>query len=176
MDRLQPDKLGIRINEVDRWYHYWLAAPTNPRHLRSPDLTTQTSRPFHAPLCDRTGIVDLVCAQRVDLLGSVHQLPTGVLHKSAGKLLLYDPDLNLFCGAAERETDGFFDVDNVPPPDFWVGYLMEKKPRWGYGAFLVSWIPTALLDLVERGIRVNPEECISWADDVRPKVLRRMGW
>ena len=31
-----------------------------------------------------------------------------------GRLLIYFPETNMCCGAAEQETLGFFDVDNVP--------------------------------------------------------------
>jgi hypothetical protein len=37
-----------------------------------------------------------------------------------GRLVAYFPDDNLFDGAAEAESQGFFDVDNIPPYDTWV--------------------------------------------------------
>ena len=75
--------------------------------------------------------------------------------KSAGgRLLLYSPSENLACGAADVRSNGFFDVNNVPPWDIWVDFSEGT---------LVSWVPPALLDVAQMGIDVNPEGCIRWA-------------
>jgi len=71
-----------------------------------------------------------------------------------GRLLLYTPSENLACGAAEVSSNGFFDVNNVPPWDIWLDFSEGT---------LVSWVPPALLDVAQMGIYVNPEECIRWA-------------
>jgi hypothetical protein len=71
-----------------------------------------------------------------------------------GRLLLYTPSENLACGAAEASSNGFFDVNNVPPWDIWVEFSERT---------LVSWVPPALIDVAQMGIYVNPEECIRWA-------------
>ena len=71
-----------------------------------------------------------------------------------GRLLLYTPSKNLACGAAEASSNGFFDVNNVPPWDIWVDFSE---------GILVNWIPPALLDVAQMGIYVNPEGCIRWA-------------
>jgi hypothetical protein len=71
-----------------------------------------------------------------------------------GRLLLYSPSENLACGAAEASSNGFFDVNNVPPWDIWIDFSEGT---------LVSWVPPALLDVAQMGIYVNPEECIRWA-------------
>lgn len=71
-----------------------------------------------------------------------------------GRLLLYAPSENLACGAAEASSNGFFDLNNVPPWDIWVDFSEGT---------LVSWVPPALLDVAQMGIYVNPEACIRWA-------------
>jgi hypothetical protein len=71
-----------------------------------------------------------------------------------GRLLLYSPSENLACGAAEVSSNGFFDVNNIPPWDIWVDFSAGT---------LVSWVPPALLDVAQMGIYVNPEACIRWA-------------
>lgn len=73
---------------------------------------------------------------------------------NSGRLLLYTPSENFACGAAEASTNGFFDVNNVPPWDLWVDFSERT---------LVSWVPRALLDVAQMGIYVNPEGCIRWA-------------
>src|SRR5947208_1564281 len=64
------------------------------------------------------------------------------------------PSENLACGAAEASSNGFFDVNNVPPWDIWVDFSERT---------LVSWVPPGLLDVAQMGIYVNPEACIRWA-------------
>jgi hypothetical protein len=81
----------------------------------------------------------------------------------AGRLLVYFPESDLGCGAAEAETHGFFDVHNCPAWDTWVGirtlrYGETRQPG------VVCWIPAPLVALVTRGIDVSPEECIAWLD------------
>lgn len=74
---------------------------------------------------------------------------------SGGRLLLYVPSENLADGAAEYSSNGFFDVNNVPPWDIWVHFS---------GITLVSWVPPELVEPAQKGIDVNPEACIRWAD------------
>ncbi|AKF10722.1 hypothetical protein [Sandaracinus amylolyticus] len=83
---------------------------------------------------------------------------------ASGRLLVYFPDANLSCGAAELETDGFFDADNVPPWDTWISVHDRAHGCPSYGSMLVCWVPPALVELVDRGIDVNPEQCIVWID------------
>jgi len=88
-----------------------------------------------------------------------------------GRLLAYFPDADLSDGAAEQETDGFFDVYNAPPWDTWVALLRdESRSDRSYQEFLVSWVPPAFVALAGRGIHVNPESCIVWLDDVHAPV------
>ena len=58
-------------------------------------------------------------------------------------------------GAAKYSSNGFFDVNNVPPWDIWVAFSEQT---------LVSWVPPMLLELAQKGIDANPEGCIRWAD------------
>jgi len=77
------------------------------------------------------------------------------LGDKGGRFLLYLPSENLACGAADASSNGFFDTNNVPPWDLWLGFS---------DGTLVSWIPPALVDVAAMGVFVNPEECIRWAD------------
>jgi hypothetical protein len=83
---------------------------------------------------------------------SPNQLTT---HEDKGRLLLYDPYENLADGAAQLNSNGFFDAGNVPPWDTWVG-LSE--------GVLLSWVHPLLIEAAQMGIDVNPEECIRWAN------------
>jgi hypothetical protein len=79
---------------------------------------------------------------------------------------VYFPDAELSDGAAELETDGFFDVYNTPPWDTWIGFFQDQAdPEWSYANYLIAWAPPTLIGVVERGIRVNPEDCIKWLNE-----------
>src|SRR5215467_10939465 len=68
----------------------------------------------------------------------------------AGRLLLYAPDENLCDGAAKYSSKGFFDVNNIPLWDIWVCFFRK---------YLVSWVPSELLQLANARIEVNSEQC-----------------
>jgi hypothetical protein len=109
---------------------------------------------------DRKSWVDSVAKQRRRALGrGKHSLPERIQWWE-GRLLVYFPDENLACGAAEAETGGFLTVDNVPPWDTWVAYLHEDDQT----TYLVSWVPAKMMRIVDSGIHVNPEKCFDWAD------------
>jgi hypothetical protein len=74
---------------------------------------------------------------------------------NTGKLLIYAPDENLADGAAQIQSKGFFDCDNMPPWDMWVAFSR---------GILVSWVPPKFVGLAQSGIDVNPECCIWWMD------------
>jgi hypothetical protein len=81
-------------------------------------------------------------------------------------LLAFFPDASLSDGAAEQATNGFFDAFNIPAWDTWVSYFEDHaKPDASYGQYLVAYIPTNLVPVVQAGINVNPEECIVWLSD-----------
>jgi len=90
---------------------------------------------------------------------------------SGGRLLVYFPDDDLADGAAEVESEGFFDVHNAPPWDTWVAIAEDEgdaRPR----PYLLAWVPPEFLRLAEAGIHVNPEQCIRWLDDTGVAMRR----
>ena len=94
----------------------------------------------------------------------------------AGRLLIYFLNTDLACGAAEYETAGFFDVNNVPPWDTWVAYFHDEYNADFFDTeYLIAWVPPELVSLANHGIYVNPEQCIMWLSDTSvelAKVLR----
>jgi hypothetical protein len=72
-----------------------------------------------------------------------------------GRLLEFIPSQTLMDGAAKYSSNGFFDVNNVPPWDTWVAFSER---------ILVSWVPPLLVEIAQNGIDVNPEGCIRWAE------------
>jgi hypothetical protein len=92
---------------------------------------------------------------------------------AGGRLLAYFPDDDLSDGAAEAETNGFFDVHNTPPWDTWVA-LFRDEGRDLARDCLVSWVPRELLKSVDRGIYVNPEECIVWLGPPKLPIVEQI--
>jgi hypothetical protein len=84
--------------------------------------------------------------------------------RAGGRLLVYFPGNNLADGAAEVETAGFFDHDNVPPWDTWVGFFRDEAAPLGFAELLVAFVPKAFVPRVELGIWANPEQCIQWLE------------
>jgi hypothetical protein len=89
---------------------------------------------------------------------------------AGGRLIGYEPDKNLYDGAAEVCSNGFFDVDNTPAWDTWVAYVAEPSGP----EYLLSWIPPALLDLANGGVDANPEVCIWWLDEEKPGLWQML--
>jgi hypothetical protein len=108
--------------------------------------------------CRKDVVASVVRARQVAMRWPKSRSATGL---AGGRLLGYAPDETLSDGAAELESQGFFDVHNVPPWDTWIAYVYESDgPN-----YLVSWVPPVLVDLVTGGISVNPEDCIWWLDE-----------
>jgi hypothetical protein len=124
--------------------------------LRSPVLQPSCAM-FPSERTEQIQIVGDVVKRRAAQLRLDHRYPAsspGSLE--GGRLLLYAPDENLFDGAAQYTSKGFFDVNNIPPWDTWVCF---------YENYLVSWVPPRLVELANEGIDVNPEGCILWAPE-----------
>ena len=102
-----------------------------------------------------------------------------------GKLLVYFPEETLSDGAAEGESQGLFDVFNVPPWDTWVGIFEDDHHAILFpnralpSRYLLSWIPPSFVRLASNGIEVNPEQCITWLNDsevaIRDMLLKGTG-
>ena len=95
-----------------------------------------------------------------------------------GRLLVYFPDEDLADGAAEEATAGFFDSNNTPPWDTWVGLFRDPHKGVSSAEYLVSWVPEPFVLLASRGIDVNPEGCIVWlshSETTVAEVLRQQG-
>lgn len=138
-----------------------LMAQVNPASLSSvtkrlrsaelqPALVLSQARTHAA----REKIVQSVISKRSALIPTLQYVQTAP-HGAQGRLLRYWPEENLADGAAEYASVGFFDADNTPPWDTWVAFS---------GGMLLSWVPAELIELVNKGIDVNPEGCIAWLE------------
>lgn len=77
----------------------------------------------------------------------------GVVH---GRILEFDPNATMYDGIAEDCTEGFFDSDDVPPPEFWIGMQNEK---------LLSFIPSELCERADVGVRNCISGCLVWISE-----------
>src|SRR5580700_1513127 len=119
------------------------------RHQLRSQALSPLAQSFAHSGADHTAIVEQVAEARSQILrdsGKYSEPQSTDLHR--GRLLLYAPQDNLACGAAEYSSKGFFDVNNVPPWDTWMLML---------GKYLISWVPLQLFRLVQEGLDVNPE-------------------
>jgi hypothetical protein len=96
------------------------------------------------------------------------RLPTGGVDGptdlQGGRLLVYFPDEDLGDGAAQLKTAGFFDARNTPPWDCWIAFLANPESA-RYADCLLSYVPSALIDLVAQGLDANPEDCVAWLEN-----------
>jgi hypothetical protein len=138
----------------------WCNSLTWPHDLRSHELKPNF---FHQ------GPDDLVCdlgrSRQANLHYKCVPIEQNKSNLANGRLLVYLPDINLSDGAAEIESDGFFDVFNVPPFDTWVSFFEDTTLDLSYQKLLLCYVPARAVHLAEAGIEVNPEECILWLEN-----------
>jgi len=163
MNPISVENFGLRLAHTIGWCLVRVKTSDPKNCLRTPEL-----RPgiFEE---SRFSAIETVEMGR-GLYGGVeiyNAQPTKDL--GGGRLFVYYPDSNLCCGAAEQETHGFFDVDNVPPWDTWVAYFEDGGSSWSSN-YLISWVPPQFVELVSQGIYVNPEECIVWLTDTDIRI------
>jgi len=138
------------------------------------DVHADPDRPLDSlrQLSDPGGFEDLngdavrtICEERASRIENLEPVDFSSLR---GCLMAYYPDEQLADGAAEDETGGFFNIDNVPAWDTWVAFFFVPVPRapQGWGPCLLSYVPEPFLRTVARGLYVNPESCIVWVRDM----------
>jgi hypothetical protein len=80
-------------------------------------------------------------------------LPAGLV---GGRLLVSVPQDSLSDGASYNEINGYIDCDDMSPWDTWV--CCEETA-------VVSWVPAALIAIVNDGIEVNASGCLQWLNE-----------
>jgi hypothetical protein len=123
---------------------------------------------------EQQAAVDALAEERARLLQLAKAYPDPderdvlVRDLSGGRLLVCTGlDESVWDGAAQAESRGFFDINDLAPWDTWICYVRpqgEDNGRTGQAPFVMSWVPSAFVRLVEDGIRVNPVGCIRWLE------------
>lgn len=161
--------LYSRLADAIAWCSHILKNSTLTASMRSSEL---------APQILHEGRDDVVCnviSSRHWRIRETTDTPATVCPDLlGGRLVTYFPDADLCDGAAQAESDGFFDAFNVPPWDTWVAYFEDNPGASGsYDNYLLAYVPQPFVPLVEGGISVNPEQCIMWLSDADVKVRAR---
>jgi hypothetical protein len=152
----QPGAVWQRLAEAVEWCGARVDVANPATCFRSPPLRPRVMQGSYV-----AGVLD-ACTNRHFALGR-RVSPRQDL--AGGRILVYGPDEELSDGAAELETGGYFDANNCPPWDTWIALTEFSDGGRGRAAHLFSWVPPAFESLVDRGIYVNPEGCISWLED-----------
>jgi hypothetical protein len=108
---------------------------------------------------ERAAVVEFLAEKRARLLADRRiEVPHVPPDMAGGRLLAVDIDLSVWDGLSESESEGFFDVWDVPAWDTWV-YFQRVEER----DTLLCWVPPPLIPLADCGITVNCTACIEWA-------------
>jgi hypothetical protein len=170
MDTQALEQFKVRLSQTIFWCASRAANASPATALRTSEL-----RPCLLEE-NRSSAVNTVVHAR-ELFGGVDirkaKIPAALGY---GRLLVYFPNDDLACGAAEHETAGFFDVNNVPPWDTWVDFLEDEQPNVDSfdTEYLVAWVPPELVSLADQGIAVNPEQCILWLSDTSVELVKAL--
>lgn len=119
--------------------------------------------------------VEELSQKRSEILSLLNSGKNGPCY--SGRILAFDVANTLGDGAAESESEGFFDISNRPAWDTWLMYVTDtpkKERRELFDSYLLSWVPYELIDIVQSAIDVNPEGCIEWADKIRKEFLMHL--
>lgn len=170
MDSQTLEQFKVHLAQTISWCAPRADEGNPATSLRTADLRPQLLEE------NRSSAVDTVAHAR-ELFGGVDTrnatIPSGL---GGGRLLIYFPNDDLACGAAEQETAGFFDVNNVPPWDTWVTYFPDEQQNIDSfdKEYLIAWVPPEFLRLANEGIEVNPEQCIQWLSDTTVELARAL--
>jgi hypothetical protein len=82
---------------------------------------------------------------------------TSSLIKLKGKILVFDVHSSMFDCLGEKETGGFIDGCDTPPPEFWIHFD---------GEILYSYIPAEFIEMVNSAIMVSMSESLEWKTDL----------
>jgi hypothetical protein len=130
------------------------------------------------------GIVEGVATRRAEELKLSHRYPVAPAQTLAGgRLLCYAPYENLAEGVEEASTDGYFDLEAVPPWDTWLWFCTEETPIFRPSSkqtfwnsnYLISWVPSELVDIVSQGgVATSSTDALAWADELDSALFRQL--
>jgi len=117
----------------------------------------------------------LLDARRKELGPDLVHSAGDTIELAGGRLLASEPWGSTWTGVGTVETDGFFDINDLPPIGLWVEYIATPKivsatPRvhpayFSDNGYILCYIPRAFIEMAQSAIDVNCEDCIYWLED-----------
>jgi hypothetical protein len=97
-----------------------------------------------------------------------------------GKIIVYFPDINLFDGASEIESEGYFNFIDCPPSSTWLYYHEGGEALLRH---IIAWIPSDYLEKATIGVLVVCCGAIEFLDELDnltyktelQDILKRLG-
>lgn len=115
----------------------------------------------HLETEDRIAIVDDVARRRAELLKLHAMEVVDSVPASPQRLLVTEIENSIWDGFAEMESEGFFDVYDIPAWDTWIDLREATNARE-----ILCCVPLSLAKDAQAGIDVTCMSCIAWIDDV----------
>ena len=141
-----------RLDRTVAWCNSRVKA-TNPRWcLRSPELRPAVEFENHSDpsLWNEHALIEGVVQRRAALLA---RSPLTDVDPRQGRLLWCRYEYNNHNGASDHYSQGFFDANDNPPWDTWIGQVDDA---------LITWVPGAFVDLASEGISVECCDMLDW--------------
>ena len=152
----------MRLAETIAWCQARVQLTDIEHSLRS--ATLQPTHELQFAWCFRHSLyVNTVLRTRENALKLSLAPVTTRYQLLGGRLLFYFPDEQVDDGASEVYSKGFFDSQDAPAWDCWVGSFLDDKR----GQYIVSWVPATLIEIAAEGLAVNMVDCIGWLEDVK---------
>lgn len=84
-----------------------------------------------------------------------------------GRVLICDCDCSMCDGLARDCSEGFIDVEDLPPLDTWFFYQSVKDSNTDrvIASVIYAWIPEVFIPLAEEGIHCNTSRSLQWIED-----------
>jgi hypothetical protein len=117
------------------------------------------------PTTNRRVVEQLINTRR-KLIGSTDRFQqTADLYE--GRLLMFSGYDSLSEGACSQATDGYFDYQENSPWDTWVWYQIDSTSSTNGKNIIVSWVAPELIEVVERGLKVQSLDWMAWLEDYK---------
>lgn len=153
------------VRDVQRWVRLqpesWRSKGFRSVHLLSNMTDDEYKRILGSSTFSITEANSLVLRVIKNRKALVEQSLDGLRHPMniSGRFLQHNFQETTYSCTPLEATSGFFDSLDIPPWDFWVGLKTAGSQH-----FLYAWIPTELVELVDRGVQCSAEENILWLE------------
>jgi hypothetical protein len=138
--------------------------------LRSRELLTDSIRErLMNPLTVNAELVKAISESRLTTLrdAGVDAVNADIDDVHTKQLLIVDYSCSDMSGASEQDSQGFFNVRDIPPWETWVWHFTLPSYRHVDSGVLVTWVPPSADELAQKGVDYNPCDVLLWASPER---------